>query len=691
MQNGADAVALYSGDAVDFPNDTPLTTENLLDAIVYDTNDGDDAGLLPLLNAGQPQVNEDGSGDKDNHSNQRCPNGDGGARNTDTYTQFTASPGAANCEEPIIVPDVLINEADSDTPGYDALEFIELYDGGTGNTALDGLAVVLLNGSDDLSYMPAFDLDGYTTNADGYFVIGSVPGADIYVDTGDYGWMQNGADAVALYSGDAIDIPNDTPLTTENLLDAIVYDTNDGDDAGLLPLLNAGQPQVNEDGSGDKDNHSNQRCPNGDGGARNTDTYTQFTATPGSANCEEPPPPPEACGDPFPPIYTIQGNGLLSPLDGTEVSTEGIVTGDLQDGKYGFTIQDAFGDGDAATSDGIFVYYTGLDVSVGDHVRVRGLVDEYYDLTEITSVSNVWSCSTGNSVAPTPISLPVLDTGDLEVYEGMLVTFPQSLYISEYYNFARYGEIVLSTDRQFQPTATFEPGSAEAAQMLLDNLLGRIKLDDGNGSQNPDPALHPNDSIFDLTNIFRGGDVLENLTGVVDYNFGEYKIQATMGADYVSANPRTAQPDDVGGDLTVASFNVLNYFTTLDDGTNDICGPSGDMECRGADTIEEFERQRAKIIAALVAIDADVVGLIEIENNTEAIQDLVDGLNEAVGPGTYAYVDTGIIGTDAIKVAFIYKTTAVSLMGDYAVLELFSRQPLHRYQEPPGAGTNIHG
>ena len=181
-------------------------------------------------------------------------------------------------------PDVIINEVDADTPSYDILEFIELYDGGIGNTALDGLVVVLFNGSDDLSYTPALDLDGYSTDTNGYFVIGSVAGADIYVAPGSQGWLQNGADAVALYVGDAVDFPNDTPITSEGLLDAIVYDTNDSDDAALLVLLNAGQPQVNEDGSGDKDNHSNQRCPDGSGGTRNTDTYAQFDPTPGGEN-----------------------------------------------------------------------------------------------------------------------------------------------------------------------------------------------------------------------------------------------------------------------------------------------------------------------------------------------------------------------------------------------------------------------
>jgi predicted extracellular nuclease len=380
-----------------------------------------------------------------------------------------------------------------------------------------------------------------------------------------------------------------------------------------------------------------------------------------------PPPPPSNCGLPYTPVYDIQGNGAASPLDGTLVEVEGVVTGDFQDGKSGFTIQDVAGDGDVTTSDGVFVYASSPDVNVGDLVRVTGYVDEYYDLTEITGVNDLEVCSTGNSVAPTPVSLPV---SDFEAYEGMLITFEQSLYISEYYNFARYGEIVLSTERQFQPTAVFDPGSVDAADLLADNLALRIKLDDGNGSQNPDPALHPDGNIFDMTNLFRGGDILNNVTGIVDYNYGEYKLQPTTGADHIEANPRTAQPDDVGGSLKVASFNVLNYFTTLDDGTNDICGPNQNLECRGADTTEEFERQRAKIIAALAAIDADVVGLIEIENNEfEAVADLVAGLNDAVGAGTYGYVDTGYIGEDAIKVAFIYKTATVSLVGDYAILD----------------------
>jgi hypothetical protein len=180
---------------------------------------------------------------------------------------------------------LVINEVDADTPGNDAAEFVELYDGGMGTTPLDGLVVVFFNGSDDKSYL-SFDLDGQSTNADGYFVLGNpgVANVDMTFSPGGFGALQNGADAVALIVGNADDFPNDTLLPTDNIIDAIVYDTRDGDDSGLLPLLNSGQPQVNESGGNDKNTESNQRCANGTGGARNTSSYQQHLATPGAEN-----------------------------------------------------------------------------------------------------------------------------------------------------------------------------------------------------------------------------------------------------------------------------------------------------------------------------------------------------------------------------------------------------------------------
>ncbi|MDP8201079.1 MAG: lamin tail domain-containing protein [Candidatus Tenebribacter burtonii] len=183
-----------------------------------------------------------------------------------------------------ISEDVIINEVDCDQVGTDAAEFIELYDGGVGNSPLDGYVVVLYNGSTTDASYDAIDLDTYSTDANGYFVIGSatVPNVDLVEFTTN--GLQNGADAVALYLDDASSFPNGTAVTTTNLVDAIVYDTSDSDDPELLVLLNALEPQVDEDGNGNKDTESNQRIPNGSGGARNTSTYAQAIPTPGAMN-----------------------------------------------------------------------------------------------------------------------------------------------------------------------------------------------------------------------------------------------------------------------------------------------------------------------------------------------------------------------------------------------------------------------
>ena len=680
IQNGADAVALLTADEADFPNDTPVTTTGLIDAIVYDTNDSDDAALLVLLNAGQPQVNEDDGIDSTVDSNQRCPNGSGGERNTDTYQQWPPTPGEENlCQDP--PSGVVINEVDADQVSTDAAEFVELYDGGVGNTDLSGLVVVLFNGSDDASYQ-AFDLDGLSTNSDGYFVLcgnaANVANCDLDVSP-DTNLIQNGADAVALLTADEADFPNDTPVTTTGLIDAIVYDTNDSDDAALLVLLNAGQPQVNEDDGIDSTVDSNQRCPNGSGGERNTDTYQQWPPTPGEENlCEAP------AMELF--IHEVQGAGNVTPLSGATVIVEGVVVGDFQDTDLnGFFLQeeDSQIDADPATSEGIFVFEGGSSVSVamGDTVRVTGTAIEFFDVTEITGVSSVEVTGTGQTATAVTLTFPV-DDANFENIEGMAVHISQTMTITEYFNFDRFNEMAIATERLPQPTAIHEPGSVAAAAAADLNARSRIMLDDGRTASNPDPALHPNGAVFDLTNTFRGGDLLANVTGVMHDSFG-YRIHPTASADYTAVNPRPTTPQDVGGDLKVASFNVLNYFTTSD-GSGPICGPNADQGCRGADNAGEFTRQRDKIIAAIAEINADVVGLIEIENHPadDAVIDLVSGLNDLLGAGTYDFVPAGVTGPDVIKVAFIYKPGSVSLNGPHAVLDNIG------FLDPNNTGAN---
>ncbi len=188
--------------------------------------------------------------------------------------------GAISFDLTNVAGNILINELDADQGAADTAEFIELYDGGASSTSLAGLVLVLYNGSGDQSYR-AIDLDAYSTGPGGYLALcangAALPGCG--PDS-----LEDGPAAVALYRGNAADFPNGTPVTTANLVDAVVYDTDDADDTGLLALLNAGQPQVNENNNGRSATESNGRCPNGTGGARNTASVTPQPPTPGSAN-----------------------------------------------------------------------------------------------------------------------------------------------------------------------------------------------------------------------------------------------------------------------------------------------------------------------------------------------------------------------------------------------------------------------
>jgi predicted extracellular nuclease len=390
--------------------------------------------------------------------------------------------------------------------------------------------------------------------------------------------------------------------------------------------------------------------------------------TPGAPNSTELPPVGPQPGDAgceleVVTIGSVQGAGTASPVSGQIVRVEGVVVGDFQVGGFGgFYLQDE-GDGDPATSDGVFVYQPGgPPVALGDVVNVAGVVSEFGAagavdrLTEI-SAGDIEVCATGVPL-PSAAELALPATAQQrESLEGMRVTLPQSLEVLEYFEFARFGTIDLGLSRQYQPTARHLPGSPEAIALAASNLEQRITLDDGRSIQNPDPAIHPDGAEFTLENTFRGGDLVTGATGVLDYRFDTWALQPTQGAQVTRANPRPAVPE-VGGDLRIASFNVLNYFTTL-------TGP----DARGAGTELEFERQEAKIVAALAEIDADVFGLIEIENNGTALQTLTAALNERLGAEVYDYIETGPIGTDVIATALIYKPASVTPVGAHQLMD----------------------
>lgn len=401
-------------------------------------------------------------------------------------------------------------------------------------------------------------------------------------------------------------------------------------------------------------------------------------------------------------ISEVQGSGSASPLTGQTVTVDGIVTSlfTSNDAPDGFFLQEEAtdADGDPSTSEGVFVFCRGGcpaegDLAVGDQVRVRGLVNEFFNMTQVTSTAAggfVSRLSSGNTLpAAAAVDLPASGStrapATFESVEGMVVEFADTLVVSEYFELARYGQLTLTAqERPYQFTHANLPSVGGNAAFLADLATRRIILDDDNNTQNdavagPDsnePYPWPQGGLS-VDNRVRGGDTIEALTGVLHWSFAgqsgtdAWRIRPIQGVDYefTSANPAPAEPEDVGGRLTVTSYNVLNYFATVD--TANVCGPTGTMDCRGADSEVERERQLTKIAAGLAEIDADVAGLIEIQNDGDdaSVNQIRDALNAATTPGTYAAIETGFIGTDAIKVALLYQPASVTPVGDFAILD----------------------
>lgn len=381
-------------------------------------------------------------------------------------------------------------------------------------------------------------------------------------------------------------------------------------------------------------------------------------------------------------ISQIQGSGSTSPFVNTVQTTEGVVTLKLATGFY---MQDVTGDGDPSTSDGMFVYTgsTANSIAAGHKVRVTGTVAEFTQgdaarpVTQLSTVTKLETLSTGNSVTPTNVSLPLANANDLEKYEGMLVRFVSPLTVQQNYFLGRYGQLTLGAGRTEVPTNRYPAGSPEAIALAAQNAANMIILDDGLSTQNPNPMPY-----IGQDNTIRAGDTVSDLTGVIDFGLStssnpgpsSYKVQPVVAPVFARANQRTTAPEAVGGNVKVASFNVLNYFTTFQDGTTfdgktgqgcSMGGVVNKSNCRGANNLNEFNRQKAKIVAAITAVNPDVAGLMEMQNNGNlAISTLVDALNAATAPGTYAYVPAPAnTGDDAIRVAMLYKPSKLTLVG----------------------------
>ncbi|WP_406717227.1 ExeM/NucH family extracellular endonuclease [Trueperella pyogenes] len=447
------------------------------------------------------------------------------------------------------------------------------------------------------------------------------------------------------------------------------------------------------------------------------------------------------------PIADIQGTGDKTPLEKKTVTTEGVVTAMYPSGGFnGLYIQTpgTGGTHDGKASHGLFLYDPkGLalkKVAEGDYVRVTGTAAEYYGLTQLKDLKKVEKLDKPDIEAPKPIVLDEFPVGDeaREKYEGMLVDIKAPMTITNNYlkpafkdkdKFSvRWGELGLTPGDKplLQPSQKFNPAESPDEIAALDkaNQEKLINLDDGISFDLINFKKYPNNQFIpvpylDVNKPARVGAHVEfKQPMIIDYRENTWKIQPTEPVnvkgqegkytdnsfDWVefTNNERPAAPSNEGGDISLATFNVLNYFITTGDelgctsGYKDRAGniltTNKPCSSRGAFRAEDFQRQQEKIVTALNELDASVVGLEEIENSKRfnknrdaALNALVKALNEKAGSEKWAAVKSPQAlpaNEDVIRLAFIYQPSKVKPVGDSKILighEAFTgtaREPL---------------
>lgn len=391
----------------------------------------------------------------------------------------------------------------------------------------------------------------------------------------------------------------------------------------------------------------------------------------------DPPPALGACGEPDTAISAIQGSAASTPMDGDSVIVEAVVSA-VYPGLDGFFLMEpeAGRDADPATSEGLFVYAPGAAATAGDRVRLAGTAGEYSGQTQVSLQGDILTCDSGVVLAPVAFSLPFADQDAPEALEGMLVTVSQGLTVTEVYDLARYGSVVLADGRLPIPTQVAEPGEPARA-VAASNALSRIILDDGLNIQNPEPVRYPEGGLSAGNTLRVGDSVAADFRAIVSHGFDAWRLQPVDPVSFETDNPRPPAPARAAGtNLRVAAFNVLNFFNGDGQG-------GGFPTARGADSAEELARQKAKLVTALTALDADIIGLMEIENDGYGPDSAIAELARALGPA-WRFVTNGEagLGSDAIAVGLLYRDDVVAEAGEAATLDSgafgneTNRQPL---------------
>lgn len=394
---------------------------------------------------------------------------------------------------------------------------------------------------------------------------------------------------------------------------------------------------------------------------------------------------PIGCGQATHSIAQVQGTGEVSSLLSQQVTLQGVVLSPVySDGPLpGLMLQSLKPDDDPATAEGIFVVVADpAKYQAGQILVVSGTVAEVDQLTSLIDAQVLSECGT-TAIKPLTITLPLDSNLSWEAYEGMWLRFEQPLVVADTYQLGRYGEILLANARLMVPTQVVAPGKA-AQQLAGQQNRQAILLDDGVWQQNPDPLPYPGTGLTAQSTL-RLGDQVLNVEGIVHQDERGYRLLPTQQPSFVSANPRPANPRATqANELRLASYNVLNFFTGQ--------GQEKPFPTRrGARTPEELSRQQAKLVQALVALDADIIGLLELENNGynsgSAIATLLAAVNQQSSEPYHMVLTTETPGSDAIKVGIFYRSSRVNAIGKAATQ---TAAPFTRLHRPPVAQSFRH-
>src|SRR5690625_478726 len=637
----------------------------------------------------------------------------------------------------LLAPIVAVTPAAADEPDGPNVVINELYArGGSANQPYTNKFVELYNPTDEPVSLEGLSLQYQSATGTGARVTaltGSVPPGGYYL----IGGGSNGG------TGDALPAPDvsDTGLNLQGSNGTVALiesaepialpagDVTQAGDERSIDLVGYGTSNTWE-GSGTAETSGGNSTPQAitrTDGVDTDDNRADFTitATPTPVNSagetgggEEPEPEP---GEVVP-IAEIQGTGEETPFDGRTVTTRGVVTGVYPEGGFNGAFIQTPGTGadleDHDASHGIFVFGGGsglaAGVEIGDYVEVTGTAGEYFGLTQIQAA--VYRVLDEEVEAPVPAAIELPAVAEREPFEGMLIAPQGEFTVTDTYHTNRFGWVGLAAGDEplRQPTDVVRPRGVDDAAydaFVAANADREIRMDDGSSHdwtnfgfedhRTPVAYLDPENPVRTGAPVEFEGPVILDFRRTVANQDSTWAFQPQTrltGANAAEVQPiswentRPEAPAEVGGDVTLATFNVLNYFTSLGEPEAG-CGYYGDREgnpttarncdVRGAYDEANLARQTEKIVTAINALDADVVALQEIENSISfvegnapadrdhALSDLVDALNADAGEGTWAYVESPEevpADEDVIRNAFIYRTETVRPEGETTIL-----------------------